>query len=245
VAAPALQTRARHTLALTARTSAPACTSTVQHSPAAGRAMVARCSGQLPQQGGSGAAGGGLSACRVCTTSRCISPLMSIASRLSHSQGSAGKVMSNCAHRPRPASFVRAHTARAVGALLPPRARRPCRCARAAALPRANEINKWCARSPAAGAPLTELHHTPDVVRVHCVHTRGDNDAREDDTDDGEQEDDLYFNRCVKASLIARVNACGDEGWYSFASTCSSTCWQPGCAGSVQGSMLMEHTHIL
>ncbi len=131
------------------------------------------------------------------------------------------------------------------GALLPPRARRPCRCARAAALPRANEINKWCARSPAAGAPLTELHHTPDVVRVHCVHTRGDNDAREDDTDDGEQEDDLYFNRCVKASLIARVNACGDEGWYSFASTCSSTCWQPGCAGSVQGSMLMEHTHIL
>ncbi len=116
VAAPALQTRARYTLACTARTSAPACTSTVQHSPAAGRAMVARCSGQLPQQGGSGAAGGGLSACRVCTTSRCISPLMSIASRLSHSQGSAGKVMSNCAHRPRPASFVRAHTARAATA---------------------------------------------------------------------------------------------------------------------------------
>jgi len=116
VAAPALQTRARHTLALTARTSAPACTSTVQHSPAAGRATVARCSGQLPQQGGCGAAGGGLSACRVRTTSRCISPLMSIASRLSHSQGSAGKVMSNCAHRPRPASVMRAHTAGAATA---------------------------------------------------------------------------------------------------------------------------------
>ena len=91
------------------------------------------------------------------------------------------------------------------GALLPPRARRPCRCARAAALPRANEINKWWARRPATDAPVVELHHALDVV---CVHTRGDNDAREDDTDDGEQEDDLYFNRCGRASVKARVNAC-------------------------------------
>ena len=35
----------------------------------------------------------------VLTTSRCMSPLMSMASRLIHSHGSAGKVMSNCMHR--------------------------------------------------------------------------------------------------------------------------------------------------
>ena len=37
----------------------------------------------------------------MLTTSKCISPLMSIRSKLIHSQGKAGKVMSNCeAHAP-------------------------------------------------------------------------------------------------------------------------------------------------